>query len=172
MRAYFFTNMYISSLQCGLQSQHCTAALFVRYNNEGNKKDILYDWATNHKTTIILNGGPSVELQNLTTAFNTGANPYPWESFNESVDALGGIMTCVGIILPPRIYELAALVRERAITPEVIKQYVGPQQSDNTTERLLNQLSTDTFDVADSVATLVPFERELILRLPKYGLAS
>jgi hypothetical protein len=177
MRAYFFGNMYLSSIQQGIQSQHCTADMFVRYQGEGVKKDILFDWATNHKTSILLNAGFSSEIRDLFQMFNSGTNPYPWEGFCEGEDALDSAMTCIGIILPERIYNLAAMVRTRKIAPYIIETYTGSdQKTDDATVNIamaLEQISEDDGpDYEQEVAQLIPFERDLIIRLPKYGMAS
>lgn len=113
MRAYFFVNMYLSQLQCGLQTAHCLAEMFTKYVPLFNKTNelvwqqntILHHWATDHKTIIILNAGYSQELRSLIRFFETFENPLPWAYFSESDDALDGALTCVGIILPEEFYE-------------------------------------------------------------------
>ena len=176
MRAYFFTSMYLSSIQQGIQAQHCTASMFVRYQTDEDGKQMLYDWATDHKTTIVLNGGYSSELRDLFNMFNVVENPYPFESWCESEEALDGAMTCVGIILPEHIYKLAALVRSHKITKEAIRTYTASWlESDPEHDHLgmsLAMVSSGTFNVQTAVAQLAPFERELIIRMNKYGLAS
>ncbi len=113
MRAYFFGNMYLSSIQQGIQAQHCTAEMFVKYQAGHPEKshDTLYDWARNHKTSILLNGGGDEELRAIVHLLISDGNPYPWATFYESQSALDGIRTCVGIILPERVYEAAAAKR-------------------------------------------------------------
>lgn len=97
--------MYLSSLQVGLQSAHCLGEMFLKYPQQsGNRADMLYDWAHNHKTMILLNGGYSSDLQALDTLFHHGDNIYPHSSFCESGEALSGALTCVGVILPEKIY--------------------------------------------------------------------
>ena len=117
MRAYFFGNMYLSSIQQGIQAQHCTAELFVKYNHpfrcESKANADLFDWAENHKTSILLNGGDSGALQEIVDLMNTNRNPYPWAPFRESTEALNSVRTCVGIILPELVYESVAFWRQR-----------------------------------------------------------
>lgn len=114
MRAYFFGNMYLSSIQQGIQAAHCVSEIFAnndhKYTNE--KKSYLIDWVKNHKTMILLNGGFSSNLIELLDFFNDDNNPYPFGSFCEELDALNGALTCVGIILPEKIYETSRLMRE------------------------------------------------------------
>ena len=84
LRAYFFANMYLPSIHAGVQSQHTTAEMFIKYCVTANEdtlvkeENLLIDWATNHKTTIVLNGGMSGSLQELVTLFESEDNPYPW----------------------------------------------------------------------------------------------
>lgn len=115
MRLYTFSNMYLSSIQIGIQTAHVTAELFMKsHSEEGNM--FLLDWANNHKTMILLNAGYSEELRRLIEFFDTNDNPYPWASFNEGQDALDGALTCVGIVVPEKVYELSSYIR---IPPEV-----------------------------------------------------
>lgn len=115
LRAYFFQNMYLQGIHAGIQSQHTTAEMFIKYTHalmwEPDKQEIgqacenmLYDWAENHKTTIILNGGGQGSLIDLHEFLCSPINSYPWACFYESEDALNGCMTNVGIILPDKIF--------------------------------------------------------------------
>ena len=114
MRAYFFVNMYLSSIQNGLQSAHCISEMFVKYCNlVCNETSILLEWANNNKTIIILNGGYSENLQSIIQLLDTPSNLYPWATFNEGFDALNGALTCVGIILPHHIYESCESLRRK-----------------------------------------------------------
>lgn len=109
MRLYTFTNMYLSSLQVGLQSAHVLGEMHFQYEHWAGS--IFDEWAYQHKTIIILNGGYSSALRELVTFFNHSENPYPWAEFCESDDALDGALTATGIILPEKIYDCAAWLR-------------------------------------------------------------
>jgi len=113
MRFYSFSNMYLSSIQVGLQSAHVISDMFVKYNIafHQEKTEILYDWAKNHKTMILLNGGYGDNIRNLLVDLDDPQNPYPWTDFCESHEALDGALTCAGIVLPEKIYEGAAVLR-------------------------------------------------------------
>ena len=115
MRFYSFSNMYLSSLQVGLQSAHVISDMFVKYPLPEDATPApafyLHHWAGKHKTMILLNGGYSETLRNLIKFFDQQENPYPWDSFNEAEDALDGALTCVGIVLPEKIYESSAYIR-------------------------------------------------------------
>lgn len=121
LRAYFFQNMYLSGLQAGLQSQHTTAEMFVKYNSYAiaagggksshigssmKKIGMLYSWASDHKTTIILNGGYSSNLQKIVDLLEDSQNPMPFNFFHETEDALNGALTNVGVIVSDRYWKV------------------------------------------------------------------
>lgn len=121
LRAYFFANMYLPSLHAGIQSQHTTAEMFVKYAKPNtiffNKDDevqrgILFKQASDHKTTIVLNGGMSGDLAEIKSLLSHTDNPYPWAYFNETEYALNGALTNVGVILPERIYSYHKLTED------------------------------------------------------------
>lgn len=158
MRAYFFGNLYLSSIQQGIQSAHCVAEMFTKYqyvnenvDNISQKCAHLYNWANDHKTMILLNGGYSENLQIICDLFNDEFNSYPWASFHEGVDALNGALTCVGIILPERVYGNVELISKLP-------------QTTNASEygALVQQVQA---------AGLTPFDMELAFEISKYGLA-
>lgn len=120
MRAYYFGNMYLSSIQQGIQAAHATAKMFVKYaNRAGDANGILFDWATNHSTMILLNAGYGSAIHDLVDFFSDGENPFPWAKFYESPEALDNAITCAGIILPEKIYDTAAMVRN---DPDVLDE--------------------------------------------------
>lgn len=114
-RFYGFGNYYLSSIQQGIQSAHVLGELFVKYNQPDSiEQKILYDWAKNHKTMVLLNGGNSASLKELHNFFNEVASErYPFASFNEDEQSLDCALTCVGIILPEKIYSLMGKMRAR-----------------------------------------------------------
>ncbi len=127
MRAYYFGNMYLSSIQQGIQAAHVTHELFLKYpsynpnhDNIDSKSDILHEWVRDHKTMILLNGGYAENLRQLTYFFNRPDNTYPWTTFHESDEAADGLLTSVGIILPEKIYETAKELRDGNIAAEQI----------------------------------------------------
>lgn len=113
MRFYAWGNMYLSSIQQGIQAGHVIGNMSVKY---GANPDSMYcDWAKNHKTMILLNGGMSCNLGDIVEHFSKQDNPFEWAPFSESRDALDGALTSVGIILPEDVYENAKKVRKREI---------------------------------------------------------
>lgn len=114
MRFYGFGNYYLSSLQQGLQSAHCVSELFVKYELGSSQYEKVMDWARNHKTMVLLNGGNSANLQFIHDEFirmqENGFN-LPFVKFHEDEASLGGALTYVGVVVPEHIYENAAKVR-------------------------------------------------------------
>lgn len=115
MRCYHLSNMYLSSIQHGIQSAHSQMKLFIKYSKESTKGEILYDWATNHKTMIVLNGGFLSDMQETLEFFNNPENPYPFSVFYESNEAMGGLLTNIAIVLPEKIYTTAEFMRKKYI---------------------------------------------------------
>lgn len=122
-RAYFFNNMYLSSIQQGIQVAHCLGEMVCKYRPykgyEGN--EYLDRWLKEDKTIVVLNAGYSSELIDLTLLFNMPENPYPWAVFKESAEALNCATTSVGIVLPYEIYEGAKHLNN----PQVVKRTLG-----------------------------------------------
>ena len=159
-RAYFFGNMYLSSIQQGIQAGHVISEMTVKYwLDADNQSKIFYDWAKNHKTMILLNGGYASTLHDLIDFFDQDDNPYPWEFFKESEGALDSALTSVGIVLPEKIYEGAAKLR------------IGLNHSGE--ERVYREENTLGFGMnQDSYyEKYTKWEKELMERINKFGLA-
>lgn len=108
MRAYFFTNMYLSSIQHGIQSAHCLHEMFRKYQeyNVNHVSDrahekMLYNWADHHKTIIVKNGGPSDQMKKINEICSK--MNLPNACFYEP--SLDNALTCVGVIVPARLYD-------------------------------------------------------------------
>jgi len=133
MRAYFFVNSALSGIQKGMQVAHCVAEMgrqseAAYFRDSAREATGFTDWAENHKTIIVLEGGFHAALDGIRYFLEAGKwcdvteppppadhfhCPYPWASFTEDEETMNGMMTCVGIILPERIYEAARAVRSK-----------------------------------------------------------
>jgi len=103
--------MYLSSIQQGIQAAHAQMELFIKYSRVYQPDEFgyiqnvkLFDWAENYKTMICLDAGHNKELNDIEEFLSNTENPYPWATFRESSEALGGILTNIAIILPEEIY--------------------------------------------------------------------
>lgn len=131
LRCYHFGNMYMSSIQQGIQAAHAQMAMFVKYDKAEavnldtipeyaptvdeclfiDSTKMLYEWATNHQTMICLNGGYLENMKAIAAHLTHDDNPFPWSTFHESQEAMGGMLTNIAIVLPDRIYDTAAWLR-------------------------------------------------------------
>jgi hypothetical protein len=118
---------------------------------------MFYDWALHHKTIIICNGGNQKELHELfDLLFCNENNPFPYTCFNEDEQSLNKCLTCVGVVLPERIYEAMAEIRRGNARLEEDDE--GEFWLDSATGRL----TTDVY---------TPWEVQLINKLNQYRLA-
>lgn len=134
LRFYTYTNFYISSIQHGIQTGHASVDLLQKYrrkfddavNSENdsekanrimqarNNLAVVTDWADNHKTYVVLNGGDDSGINKINDlASKTG---FPFIDFKEP--GLGNIRTCVGIILPDEIFTMKRVVIKNEWQPE------------------------------------------------------
>lgn len=120
MRFYSFGNYYLSQIQQGIQAAHCAVDLIYKYHDNNNPSlhfrtlsSMVNDWAINHKTMILLNGGNQEALVQFYLFLDDPRNPYPFCHFQEDQQSLNNAVTSVGIILPEKIYEGAAILRDR-----------------------------------------------------------
>ncbi len=144
MRGYFLTNMYLSPIQCGIQSAHCMHDMFVTYSRARTHWDfaseLLWTWAKDHKTMIVLNGGTSDDLREIFDFMMQNIEEYPFEQFREP--GIDGALTCIGVVFNERMIEGMKYVRENphnetccvykdADEPsdDVVRFYVNPQYS-------------------------------------------
>jgi len=109
MRAYFFCNYYLSSIQQGIQSAHVLAEMYLNTKAQRSIYDLrftLEKWARDHKTIIVLNGGNSESVENIYNELVSIdiENRYPRAIFREDSISLNGAVTCCGIILPYNVY--------------------------------------------------------------------
>lgn len=116
----------------------------------------LKEWSINHKTIVLLNGGNSADLLELHEFMKDGArqqlNEFPYAKFNEDEQSLCGALTSVGIVLPPHIYDTAAMDRRAKST-----SWISMFEKDAWVHRPIG---------------LNAWEEELIVRLNQYGLAK
>jgi len=171
MRAYFFGNMYLSSIQQGIQAAHATHEMFI-HNRLGPddsalpcRGDLLWDWAENHKTMILLNGGYAATIQELVDFFGKGQNPYPFAPFYEEEASLNGALTTVGIILPEKIYLIAAEIRVEKSHAMSLREQIWENG-----EIVIGPENTLGFDIdKDLVLSYTKWEAQLIDRLNQFN---
>ncbi len=106
MRLYSFVNYYLSPLQHGLQTAHCVSEMAVEVART-SLRSVFYDWAENHKTIIICNGGNVAMLEDLHNRFIDFADEFhlPLVKFYEDGQSLNNALTSVAIIVPEKFYD-------------------------------------------------------------------
>jgi hypothetical protein len=93
--------MYLSSIQQGIQAFHCLGEMTLNYTCN----NVFEDWLEKHKTLVCLNGGNNASLNEFYNLICD--NPlYPVAKFHEDEQSMGGMLTCVGIIVPEKIYNV------------------------------------------------------------------
>jgi len=167
MRAYFFGNMYLSSIQQGIQAGHVVTEMFIDYRESDSHEpysEILYNWAHDHKTMILLNGGYGENLHDLVDFFDQDDNSYPFAFFKESEGALDNAITSVGIILPEKIYEGVKAIKQVMRLPRTADERVNFLKN--------NELSVVFADGSEFNVTYTEWEVDLMQRLNKFRLAQ
>lgn len=166
-RAYFFGNMYLSSIQQGIQAGHVIGEMAVKYQRSGDgfttTGHAFYNWAEQHKTMILLSGGYGENLHDLYDFISTEDNSYPFAKFHESKAALDGAVTSVGIVLPEKIYNGAQAMRN-------IKRLRREDPARLAWD--IQQILTVEIDGLPEDITYTDFEVELMIRLGTFRLAQ
>jgi hypothetical protein len=125
--------------------------LFNKYE-KSEQLNTVKEWAKNHKTMVCLNAGNNANLKEIRNLFENETNPYSWTSFYEDNDSLNGTLTCVAIVLPEIIYDIASKIRSREL------QIVD------------NNIIVDKEDLY--YGELTDFQMDLIQKLNSCGLAK
>ena len=106
LRFYCFVNYYLSSIQQGIQTGHAAVQLLRNYQCVSGEKTtnvkLVESWADDYKTFVTLNGGNDASIKEATEIISKA--DFPWVTFSEDDKSLGGIQTCVGVVLPEFIF--------------------------------------------------------------------
>lgn len=110
MRFYAIGNQYLSSIQQGIQAFHCLGEMVNQYPKDSDcfANKVFHEWLTEHKTLICLNGGNNAKLEDMWDFLQIASykNSYPWATFHEDEQSMGGMLTCVGIVVPEEVYSI------------------------------------------------------------------
>ena len=108
-RLYTFVNhLYMSPLQWGIQTAHVVSTMSVRYKRNTEQHKAYVDWATNDPTVIVCQGGNVKTLMDLAEVLETLANELNlgFAKFHEDEQSLGGVITCVGVLVPDSLFDV------------------------------------------------------------------
>jgi hypothetical protein len=111
-RLYTFVNhIYMSEKQFGIQTAHLTSTMM---NNVAKLKGedlesyrMVHDWAENSPTIIMCQGGNVAMLTELYAKLKPMAADLglPVAKFHEDEASLGGVITCVGVLVPEYLFD-------------------------------------------------------------------
>ncbi len=98
----FVANLYLSPLQCGLQTAHVVADMSMSFTDEDEASEAYIQWATSDKVIIIcgaLNHG------GVTNCYDTLLNfrlpiELPIDIFYEDEISMNGMATACGVVVP------------------------------------------------------------------------
>lgn len=107
MKAYLVTLGQLSAVHAGVQGAHAMHELCVRHHHTNwlPTGKIFEAWSTEHKTLVLLNGGPLpklLELGSLLHTINGIVESIPVGEFCED-ESLGNLLTAIAFILPERL---------------------------------------------------------------------
>ncbi|QEQ95012.1 hypothetical protein pEaSNUABM56_00236 [Erwinia phage pEa_SNUABM_56] len=103
-RLYSIVNQYISGIHAGIQTAHAVHELFVKYPQGTNSAtNLLWDWAVQDKTIIVLEGGYQSNLERI-FELAKAVKSLPSAKFHEEQAALNGALTAITIVLPEYMY--------------------------------------------------------------------
>ena len=118
IRGYIFINSRMSYSDRAVQSTHAGVELYHRNKDDG----LCAEWAENHKTLILLDGGGHSDMVNSYTEFSRLCNKLqlPHAKFYEDYETMNCMFTAFGGIVPSTIYDMD-------IDPELLEpDYSGP----------------------------------------------
>lgn len=123
MRGYAWGNMYLSSIQQGIQGWHANNEIFNTYKLDSAEVKTFLNWNKSHKTLIVLNGGYAESLLEIHKTLSTLANrlkrstndqkamgvkAIPVTLFREEKASLNEALTSVFTVLPECAYATPA----------------------------------------------------------------
>lgn len=185
MRCYHLNNFYLSGIHAGIQSSHAQTELAIKYLATslyigGDESVIDYmareevhvaarkqyvDWATKHKTMVVLNGGMMAQLLEWEELLGRAENRLAWASFREEEGALNNALTNVCIVLPERMYInnqiICRLLNVRG-TSRVIDGYSLTDVDCFGQRTLMKTIDSNTDEI---IECYTGFELELIQKL-------
>lgn len=108
----FVAGLYLSPLQCGLQSVHVCSELYANHTCYSGKASMKYhvldEWARMDKTVIICNARTSAGVAAAYRALAVAGDQFnlPSAIFHEDAESLGGACTAAGIVVPSNFWDV------------------------------------------------------------------
>lgn len=92
-------------MQQGIQAAHCVTKLGRKYAGPGEDAgcvQMVKQWADVDQTIILLNAGSYKNMNDILAVIERTGLPYA--TFEESVEYLNGLRTCVGVVMPENMW--------------------------------------------------------------------
>jgi hypothetical protein len=126
----FVANLYLSPLQCGLQTAHVVSELSQLQDTEQMHA---YDmWASVDKTIIICaainHAGVKDAFAKLDNMGTVHVKGLPYAIFHEDEQSMNGMATACGIIVPEEFFDV---IYESAADNGVVNRYVHSKTDEN-----------------------------------------
>lgn len=146
----FVPALYISPLQCGLQTAHAVSEMYIDTIGQEKQMVAFHDWASYSKTIVILD---AMNHKGVREAYD---NLYPYAEkfhlpitiFHEDEDSLNNAATCTGILVPERFYAA---------------KYIKPFEMANDTEQYVYSQMNPEGTAAVSITIYDAFSAEFAL---------
>ena len=100
-RFYVLVHSHLSTIQKGIQAAHVVAEMI--FDCDGCFSDVyrpLWEWISEDKTLIILDGGNTKDLEDFEEFLLSNNHPYLYTTFREDKETLNELLTAVGILVP------------------------------------------------------------------------
>jgi hypothetical protein len=107
----FVAGLYLSPLQCGLQSIHVCSELYAYHvcssGTPSQKMKVFDRWASTDKTVVICSARTSLGVKDTFEILKAAGERYDLPSvlFHEDEESLGRAATATGIIVPDYFYD-------------------------------------------------------------------
>lgn len=136
----FVANLYLSPIQCGIQTAHAVSEMAVKYvhlthADHEDKLNIFNDWAATDKTVIVcaaINHAGVTEAYAMLQRFGHLLN-LPNVIFHEDEQSMNGMATAAAIIVPMEYYDAKFYERRELHGAGPCYIYTDPQSLEATT---------------------------------------
>lgn len=117
MRLYGITNMYMTGIHAGIQTQHSTGEMFLKYTHTTPQYSTIMTYLEFHKTTIAVNGGMHDNLINILALMEKweAEEEYevlPFAPFYEP--GVNNALTSISIVMPQDAVDYMDAIRKTA----------------------------------------------------------
>ena len=134
----FVANLYLSPIQCGIQTAHAVSEMSSKYNvltHGTGQRDMFNDWATIDKTIIVcaaINHAGVLDAYAKLQHFGAALG-LPVTIFHEDEQSMNGMATAAGVIVPMEYYDAKFCERKELYQAGPCYIYTDPQSLETVT---------------------------------------